>query len=76
MVALAGGDVFLFEGYRFDRQAHVLYRRDAADTFAPIAVGSRAIEVLDVLVGRAGELVSRNEFMATVWPATGSRTLT
>jgi adenylate cyclase len=70
MGALAGGDVFMFEGFRLDRQARVLFRRDAAGIFAPIAVGSRAFEVLDVLVGRAGELVSRNEFMAAVWPAT------
>jgi TolB-like protein len=68
MGALSGGDVFLFEGFRLDRQARVLFRRDEAGVFAPVTVGSRALEVLDVLVGRAEELVSRNEFMAAVWP--------
>ena len=70
MDALTGGDLFLFEGFRLDRQARVLCRRDGAGEFVPIAVGSRAVEVLDVLVGRAGDLVSRDEFMAAVWPAT------
>ena len=35
-----------------------------------MAMGSRALDVLDVLVGQAGDLVSRDEFMAAVWPAT------
>jgi DNA-binding winged helix-turn-helix (wHTH) protein len=70
MDALTGGDLFLFEGFRLDRRARALSRRDAAGAFVPIAVGSRALEVLDVLVGRAGDLVSRDEFMSAVWPET------
>jgi DNA-binding winged helix-turn-helix (wHTH) protein len=70
MDARIGGDLFLFEGFRLDRQARALCRRDGAGEFVPIAVGSRAFEVLDVLVGRAGDLVSRDEFMSAVWPAT------
>jgi adenylate cyclase len=35
-----------------------------------MAIGSRALDVLGVLVGRAGELVSRDEIIALVWPAT------
>ena len=35
-----------------------------------MAIGSRALDVLGVLVERAGDLVSRDEFMAAVWPAT------
>src|SRR5215813_3355934 len=70
MDALTGGDLLLFEGFRLDRQARALCRRDAAGEFVPIAVGSRALDVLDVLVGRTGDLVSRDEFMAAVWPAT------
>jgi adenylate cyclase len=68
--ARARGGVFLFEGFRLDRQARALFRRDAAGAFVPIAMGSRALEVLGVLVGRAGDLVSRDQFMAAVWPAT------
>jgi pentatricopeptide repeat protein len=70
MDALAKSGVFLFEGFRLDRQSRALFRRDEAGVFVPIAVGSRALEVLDVLVERAGDLVSRDEFMAAVWPAT------
>ena len=70
MAALAKGGVFLFEGFRLDRQARTLFRYDEAGAFLPIAIGPRAFEVLDVLVGRAGDLVSRDEFTAAVWPAT------
>ena len=70
MGALTGGDLFLFEGFRLDRQARSLYRRDEAGAFVPIAVGSRALDVLSVLVARAGDLVSRDELMTAVWSAT------
>ena len=70
MDALTKGSVFLFEGFRLDRQVRALFRRDEAGAFVPIAIGSRALEVLGVLVGRAGDLVSRDEFMAAVWPTT------
>jgi pentatricopeptide repeat protein len=62
--------VFQFEDFRLDRQSRVLLRRDEAGAFVPMAVGSRALEVLDVLLDRAGNLVLRDELMAAVWPAT------
>src|SRR5262245_37659166 len=34
----------------------------------PVHVGSRALEILIVLLERAGELVSKQELMARVWP--------
>ena len=34
----------------------------------PVRLGSRALEILIVLVGRAGELVSKDELMGRVWP--------
>ena len=37
---------------------------------APVRLGSRALEILIALVERAGELVSKNELMARVWPDT------
>jgi TolB-like protein len=70
MKALGQGGVFQFEGFRLDRQSRVLFRRDEAGAFVPMAVGSRTLEVLDVLLVRAGNLVSRDEFMAAVWRAT------
>jgi TolB-like protein/tetratricopeptide (TPR) repeat protein len=64
------GGGFQFEGFRLDRQSRVLFRRDEAGAFVPMAVGSRALDVLDVLLDRAGNLVLRDELMAAVWPAT------
>ena len=70
MDGLSKDGVFRFEAFRLDRKAHTLFRRDQAGAFVPMAIGSRALDVLGVLVGRAGDLVSRDEFMAAVWPAT------
>jgi adenylate cyclase len=36
----------------------------------PLALGSRALEILRVLVERPGELVSRAEIITAVWPGT------
>src|SRR5271155_5017869 len=68
MAALATSDMFLFESFRLDRRG--LSRRDERGVFVPMAVGSRALDVLGALVGRAGDLVSRDEIIAAVWPAT------
>ena len=37
---------------------------------APVALGSRALEILTILVRRSGELVSKNDLIAEVWPDT------
>jgi TolB-like protein/DNA-binding winged helix-turn-helix (wHTH) protein len=68
MDALAAADAFLFEGFRLDR--HGVSRRDDKGCFVPVPLGSRALEVPGVLVERAGDLVSRDEIMNAVWPAT------
>jgi TolB-like protein/DNA-binding winged helix-turn-helix (wHTH) protein len=60
----------LFEGFRLDRRAGVLFRRDERGVFAPIAIGSRALDILGVLVERPGDLVSRAEIIEAVWPGT------
>jgi TolB-like protein/DNA-binding winged helix-turn-helix (wHTH) protein len=59
-------DTYLFEGFRLDRRG--LARRDANGCFAPVPVGSRALEILGVLVQRSGELVFRDEIINAVWP--------
>src|SRR5437660_12004218 len=38
--------------------------------FVPLKIGSRAEDILRVLVERAGELVSKDEIIAKVWPGT------
>jgi TolB-like protein len=65
---LATGDIFLFDGFRLDRRGGGLFREDDRGVFAPLAIGSRALDVLGVLVERPGDLVSRDEIMAAVWP--------
>jgi len=66
MDALVTADVFLFEGFRLDRRG--LSRCDDQGSFVPVPLGSRALEVLGVLVARSGDLVSRDEIMNVVWP--------
>jgi DNA-binding winged helix-turn-helix (wHTH) protein len=64
MAALATGEIFLFEGFRLDRRG--LFRRDERGVFVPVAIGSRAFEVLRVLIAARGDLVSKDEIMAAV----------
>ena len=68
MDALARISTLVFEGFRLDQ--HGLFRRDQNGAFIPIPIGSRALEVLVVLVERAGDLISRDEMIAAAWPAT------
>jgi DNA-binding winged helix-turn-helix (wHTH) protein len=70
MDALGTGDVFLFEGFRLDRRGGGLFRRDEHGTFLPVAISSRALGILGVLVERPGDLVSRDAIIAAVWPTT------
>src|SRR3984893_10563115 len=70
MDTLSSTESSLFEGFRLDRRASVLFRRDERGVFAPMAIGSRALDILGVLVERPGDLVSRAEIMEAVWPGT------
>jgi TolB-like protein/DNA-binding winged helix-turn-helix (wHTH) protein/Tfp pilus assembly protein PilF len=63
-------DVFLFEAFRFDRRAGALFRRDEGGALVPVTIGSRALAVLDTLVARQDDLVSKDEIMHAVWPET------
>jgi adenylate cyclase len=62
----ATAEAFQFEGFRLDRRG--LFRRDQNGAFVPITIGSRALEVLNTLVERSGDLVSRDNIEAIVWP--------
>jgi adenylate cyclase len=66
MGALAQGSIFLFEGFHLDR--HGLFQPNVLGILAPVAIGGRALDLLGVLVERHGEIVSKAEIMATVWP--------
>jgi adenylate cyclase len=66
MRALAQGSTFLFEGFQLDR--HGLLRRSELGTLEPVAIGGRALDLLGVLAERHGEVLSKAEIMAAVWP--------
>ena len=53
MSALGRDGIFLFEGFRLDRTAGELFRRREDGAFEPMAIGSRALDVLGVLLERA-----------------------
>jgi DNA-binding winged helix-turn-helix (wHTH) protein len=66
----ASSDAFLFADFRFDRAGGGLFRRDGHGAFAPVTIGSRALDLLAVLIERRGDVVSKDEIMAAVWPKT------
>jgi TolB-like protein len=66
--ALSSTDIFLFGRFRLDRRG--LFRRDEGAALAPVAVGSRALDVLAVLLERPGDLLTRDEIMIAAWPGT------
>lgn len=55
--------VYVFGAFRLLRQARQLYLGPT-----PVRLGGRALELLLVLVERAGETVSRAELERTIWP--------
>jgi len=68
MEALANSEVLLFEGFRLERRG--LFWRDAQGVFVPVAIGTRALDLLRVLIAALGDIVSKDEIMAAVWPGT------
>jgi TolB-like protein/DNA-binding winged helix-turn-helix (wHTH) protein len=68
MDRFASVDIIFFEGFRLDRVG--LFRLDQMGAAAPVILGSRAFDLLRLLAGRHGELISKNEIMEAVWPAT------
>ena len=68
MDALAPADMLLFEGFRLDRRLGCLLKQDEDGSYRPVALGSRALDVLAILADRQGALLSKNEIMAAAWP--------
>ena len=58
----ATADIFLFEGFRLDRQGEGLLRRNERGVFVPVSIGLRALDVLSVLVERSGSLVPKRDY--------------
>jgi TolB-like protein len=63
----SSADVYLFGEFRLDRRIGILFRRDERGVFAPLVMGSRALDILGVLVERPGGLLTRAEIIAAVW---------
>src|SRR5882724_7177837 len=57
--------VYEFGGWEVD-----LARRELRARGVPVPLGSRAFEIFAVLIQSAGELVTKDELMARVWPGT------
>jgi TolB-like protein len=66
--ALSPADIFLFEGFRLDGRG--LCRQDQDGIATRVEIGSRALDVLAVLLRSPGEVISRDEIKAVAWPGT------
>src|SRR4030088_119054 len=55
--------VYEFDGWEVD-----LARRELRARAGPVPLGSRAFQILAVLVQSGGQLVTKDELMARVWP--------
>lgn len=68
MDRLGSADMVLLDGFHLDRRAGCLFRLDQGGVATPLALGSRAFNLLSLLVGRQGEVVSKDAIMKAVWP--------
>jgi DNA-binding winged helix-turn-helix (wHTH) protein len=66
MQGLAPSAIFQFEDFRLDRCGGGLLRCNGAGKFEPAAIGARALDILGVLIERAGEVVMKDEIIAAV----------
>jgi DNA-binding winged helix-turn-helix (wHTH) protein len=64
---LVSADDIEFGAFRLERRSGRLLRCDENGALTALTIGARSREILCVLVGRAGEIVSRQEIMDTVW---------
>jgi predicted ATPase/DNA-binding winged helix-turn-helix (wHTH) protein len=61
----AGEPVLAFNSFRFFPARRMLYEDDR-----PLRLGSRAIDILHMLLERAGETVTKDQLIARAWPNT------
>ena len=57
-----------FGPWRYDGRVGRLLRDDGAGGWVPVAIGSRAGQILAVLLRDPGALVSKDALMDAVWP--------
>ena len=68
MPDLAEPGVYRFDSFVLDQQTSTLSRLHPDGQKTLVRVGSRAFQILCLLVQRRGELVSQREIMDAVWP--------
>ena len=56
--------------FRFGSFRLLPSQRMLIESGRPVHVGSRALDILTVLIERPGELIDKRELMARVWPST------
>jgi TolB-like protein len=59
--------VFVFDSFRLDRRSG-LCRLQKNGEWEPIDLGSRALDVLGMLIEQRGELVTKDQIMTAAWP--------
>jgi adenylate cyclase len=60
-------DITLLDKFRFDRRGRRLFYLGSD---AQVEIGSRALDVLEVLIRHVGDLVLKDEVLKAVWPRT------
>ncbi|MGA9011807.1 MAG: winged helix-turn-helix domain-containing protein [Acetobacteraceae bacterium] len=68
MDMLVASETFVFEGWRFDVRAGSLLRQDPNGNWGPVSIGTRARDILALLLEQPGALVSKEAIMDAVWP--------
>jgi adenylate cyclase len=68
MDATATHDTYRFGRFRLEARGAGLSRLADGGTWEPVAIGSRALELLLLLLRRHGEVLTRDEVMDAVWP--------
>jgi TolB-like protein/DNA-binding winged helix-turn-helix (wHTH) protein len=58
----------VFESFCLDRRSGGLFRLHSTGDATPVTIGSRALDVLDLLLSHPGELLSKQAIMQAVWP--------
>ena len=60
--------VVQFSGFCLDRRRALLARQNGGGDPVPVRIGSRALDVLGLLIDRHGDVVSKDDILNTVWP--------
>jgi len=63
-------ELILFRHFLLDRRAGSLFQRDESGSFTLVPLGARALDVLEALIERAGEVITRDEIITAAWPET------